>query len=302
MNVALDTLSFAARSHGRAGGSSRATPSDTLPEADAESKKPYRQILIEEISEGQHELERPPLGLFLSAVSAGLDIGFSLLLMAVVQTAATGYFSPPVVQLLSANMYAVGFLFVVLGRSELFTEHTTLAVLPLLGGKATVGSVGRLWGVVYAGNMLGAAAFAGLAVIIGPAIHVVEPKVLGDIARAVAGHAALPMFLSAVLAGWLMGIMSWLVTASRDTIGQIFFVWIIAAGIGLAQLHHSIVGSVEVLAGVFAGQGVTWGDFGHFLLFTTLGNAVGGTVFVALLKYSHATRGESDNPKAGAHA
>jgi formate/nitrite transporter FocA (FNT family) len=47
------------------------------------------------------------------------------------------------------------------------------------------------------------------------------------------------------------------------------------------------------LAALFAGQGAGWGSFGHFLLYTTLGNALGGTVFVALLKYSHAIRGES---------
>ena len=70
----------------------------------------------------------------------------------------------PVVRLLVANMYAVGFIFVVLGRSELFTEQTTLAVLPVLGGRATVRELLRLWGVVYVANLIGAAAFAGLAV------------------------------------------------------------------------------------------------------------------------------------------
>jgi formate/nitrite transporter FocA (FNT family) len=92
------------------------------------------------------------------ALSAGLDIGFSLFLMAVMATLIAGTLPRPVTELLVANLDAVGFLFVVLGRSELFTEQTTL---PVLDGKASVGALARTWGVVYAGNLLGAA-FAGL--------------------------------------------------------------------------------------------------------------------------------------------
>jgi formate-nitrite transporter family protein len=94
--------------------------------------------------------------------------------------------------------------------------------------------------------------------------------------------------LSAILAGWLMGLLSWLVAAGRDTISQIVLVWLITTAIGFARLHHAIVGTVEVLAGAFAGQGITAGDFGHFLLFATLGNIAGGVVFVAFLKYGQA--------------
>jgi formate/nitrite transporter FocA (FNT family) len=67
---------------------------------------------------------------------------------------------------------------------------------------------------------------------------------------------------------------------------------LIASVIGLARLHHVVVGSVEVLAGLFTGQGVTAEDYGRFLLWTTLGNALGGSFFVALIKYSYAIRGK----------
>ena len=125
-----------------------------------EAKKPYRQILAEEISEGKHEMERPTLGLLLSAFSAGLDIGFSLLLMGVVQTMLAGANRPFLTTILLANLYSVGFLFVVLGRSELFTEHTTLAVLPVLNRQSSLADLMRLWSVVYVGNLAGAAVFA----------------------------------------------------------------------------------------------------------------------------------------------
>jgi formate/nitrite transporter FocA (FNT family) len=93
------------------------------------------------------------------------------------------------------------------------------------------------------------------------------------------------IFVSAVLAGWMMGLLSWLVAAGRETISQIAIVWLVASGIGFAHFHHVIVGSVQLMMAAFAGQGVTAADFGRFLLFATLGNIIGGTVFVALLKY-----------------
>ncbi len=85
-----------------------------------------------------------------------------------------------------------------------------------------------------------------------------------------------------------MGLLSWLVAAGRDTISQIVVVWLITTAIGFAKLHHVILGTVEVMAGYFAGQGITRFDIGHFLLWATLGNALGGTVFVAFVKYGHA--------------
>ena len=74
----------------------------------------------------------------------------------------------------------------------------------------------------------------------------------------------------------------------RDTTSQIVVIWLIATVIGLCGLNHVVVGSIEVLAGLFAGQGVTVADYGRFLLWTTLGNALGGSFFVALIKFSHA--------------
>jgi formate/nitrite transporter FocA (FNT family) len=104
-------------------------------------------------------------------------------------------------------------------------------------------------------------------------------------------HAAMPIFLGGLLAGWLMGLLSWLVTAARDTISQIVIVWVIASVIGFAHLQHPIVGSVEVLAAVFSKQGVTMDDYGRFLLWSTIGSALGGVVFVALVKFSHVSLG-----------
>jgi formate/nitrite transporter FocA (FNT family) len=132
-----------------------------------EPKKSYSEILEQEIEEGLRQLERRADGLFLSSLSGGLDLGFSALLMGVVLTLGRGQLPDLVVDILVANAYTIGFVFVVVGRSELFTEHTTLAVLPVLDRQATIRELGRLWVLVYLGNVLGGAIFAVLAALVG---------------------------------------------------------------------------------------------------------------------------------------
>ncbi len=101
-------------------------------------------------------------------------------------------------------------------------------------------------------------------------------------------HSGLVILMSAILAGWLMGLLSWLVTAGRDTISQIMLVWLITTAIGFCGLHHVVLGTVEIFSGLFARQGVSALEIGRFLLFATLGNAFGGAFFVGVIKYGHA--------------
>lgn len=260
------------------------------PNADGQTQ--YSTILARQIEEGVSELRRPADGLFLSALSAGLDIGFGPLLMAVLFTlAANSGLGEPATTLLVANAYAVGFIFVVLGRSELFTEHTTLAVLPVLAGRSSLGRLGRLWGMVYAGNVFGGIAFAALAVVVAPAVDAVTKPAFVKLAASLVEYDPWALFASALFAGWLMGLLSWLVAAAQETLSRVFFVWLITTVIGLAHLPHSIAGNVELLLGLFAGGDISVAAYLRFMVFVSLGNAVGGVFFVGFLKYGHVVRG-----------
>lgn len=269
-------------------------PDPAEDEPDEEALKSYGTIQAQQVEQASTELERPAAKLLLSAFSAGIEIGFGPFLMALLLTSTEGVYSEPTQELLLATAYAVGFIIVVLGRSELFTEHTALAVQPVLAGEASLLQMLRLWGLVYVGNIAGAMLFAAFAAWIGPALGEAESWAFVEIAGKYVGQPWWLLLTGGILAGWLMGLLAWLVTAARDTIGQIVIIWIITAGISLAHLQHSIAGTVEVLAGVLSGSEVTWREFGRFLLFATVGNAVGGVVFVALLKYGHAGTGEGE--------
>lgn len=254
-------------------------------------RKSTKEILAEQIEEGLNELNRETNGLFLSSLSAGLDIGFGPLMMAVVYTASAGYFATPVEEILLANMYAVGFIFVILGRSELFTEHTTRAVLPVLDNRASLRELGRLWGIVYVGNIVGGLVFSGAAVTFAPDLGMVDTEAFVSIAENITEYEPFMMLMAAILAGWLMGLLSWLYTAGQGTGSRIFFVWLVAFVIGLAHLPHAIAGNIEVVLGLLVSSAVTWADYGWFLVTSTVGNIIGGSVFVSVLKYGHVIRG-----------
>ncbi len=265
-----------------------------------EMQKSPQTILAQEIEEGLVELHRPISGLFLSGLAAGLDIGFGPFLMAVVLAHPRGGLAPALLELLVAGAYSVGFLFVVLGQSDLFTEQTTLATLPVLHGRATYRQLGKVWAVVYTANLLGVTLFAALAVVLGTQTEIVSSAVLGEIAHGLTKYRWWVTLLGGVLAGWLMGLLSWLVSATRDTVSLILVVIIVTGAIAYAHLPHSIAGTMEVLLGVFGGH-VSLDSFATFLLWSTLGNIIGGTVFVTLLRHSHAKRGgyEPDDVTVG---
>ena len=254
-------------------------------EPHVDAQKPRDVVLEQQASQATEELERPTIPLLLSGLAAGIDLGFGPFAMAVGGTLMRDVLSPPALTLLQANLYTIGFLFVVVGRSALFTEQTASAVQPVLARRATVARLLRLWGLVLVSNLVGGVLFAALAVPLGRGLAIVEPSVLAEMAHRVTSKPTDVMLLSAVAAGWIMGLLSWLVVAARDTTAQILAIWAATMLIGLAGLHHSIAGASEILLAVFAGAGATWADLWRFLAISIPGNAVGGVVFVALLKF-----------------
>lgn len=233
--------------------------------------------------DGRANLSRASLGLAFSGLGAGLNISFGALAMFSVASITDG------VGLAAIAIYPLGFLMVVLGRSQLFTETTVTPVAVVLtdwrrSPRCLVNML-RLWAVVLASNLLGA-------LISAAAIsytRVLDERAFGFLLEEVAQKME-PNFvgttLYAVYGGWVVALMAWLVAASRDTIGKAFVIWATAIVIPAGSLPHSIAGSAEVLIGVMADK-VLWTDYvTGFLIPAVLGNVIGGVFFVSLLNYA----------------
>ena len=117
-------------------------------------KEPY-EIMVEQIDAGLKEYRRSNIGLFISSLSAGLEVGFSILVIGIIYTLFKTEISPGKLYLMMALVYPIGYIFVIIGRSELFTEHTVLATIPVFNGKASLKSLVNLWIIIYAGNLFG---------------------------------------------------------------------------------------------------------------------------------------------------
>ncbi|MCV9385441.1 formate/nitrite transporter family protein [Reichenbachiella ulvae] len=257
------------------------------PKSDSSKPKEGKEILEEQIDMSMKEFNRSNLGLFMSAFTAGLEIGFSVLFMGTIFTMFGEQLSPEVMKLLMALCYPIGFIFVIIGRSELFTEHTSLAILPALNGSVRFRNILVLWALVYSGNLIGGYIFSLLISKIGPVVGFIKPSTFHHLAEELVDYNWDTILLSALLAGWMMGLLGWLVTSSQDTISRILVISLVTFIIGVAGLHHCIVGSIEVFTGVLSSSEITFDDYLKFQFWATVGNAVGGSVFVAILKFSH---------------
>ncbi|HET6765279.1 MAG TPA: formate/nitrite transporter family protein [Longimicrobiaceae bacterium] len=231
----------------------------------------------------EEELERPFSALLFSALAAGMLIGFSFLAGAY---AASLTDDPVLKKAAEAAAYPLGFIFVVIGRSELFTENTLEPVIPLLHRRDLKTLLGmlRLWGVLLLGNLVGALVMA----LVLSRTQIVDGSLrepLAHLARAATSDGFALTLYRAVFAGWLIALLAWLLASTRETIAHVALIWLCTAPISAFHFRHSIAGAVEAFYRADTG-GAAWGDMvGSFVLPSILGNVIGGVVLVALMNY-----------------
>lgn len=255
-----------------------------LEKRDVERRAPPRAAVVFETirREGLNELERPAISLLASGLAAGLAMGFSLLIPAVLSAHIPEAPWKPLI----VNMgYPIGFLIVVLGRQQLFTENTLTVILPLLDGKdklKILGQVARLWSLVLFANILG----AGLIALALAHSGTFEPGIK-DAMASLGRDAAKPefgiLFTRGIFAGWLIALMVWLLPGAENS--RVAVILIMTYLVAMAGLSHIIAGSVEVLYLVASGSLSFFAYLGGFALPVFLGNVLGGVALVALINY-----------------
>lgn len=236
--------------------------------------------------EGEAEMDRPLVSLWWSGMAAGMSIGFSLITEGVLRAYLPDQAWTPLVVRLG---YAVGFLIVVLGRQQLFTENTITAVLPVTKefNLRNLARMGRLWSVVLVANLAGClvgAAFSGLP----PTLPAAIQNAMLEVARE--GLLADPwlMLLRAIPAGFLIAAMVWLLPTASATQFHVITLatWLIAAG----GFKHVVAGSFETFYLVVHGQLGLGAMITGFLLPVLAGNIIGGTGLFALISYGQVAK------------
>jgi formate-nitrite transporter family protein len=253
-------------------------------------KEPY-EIMVEQVEAGLKEHHRSNIGLLLSSVSAGLEVGFSILTIGIIYTLFKTEVSHGKLYLMMAMVYPIGYIFVIIGRSELFTEHTVLATIPVLNGRASFKSLFHLWAIIYSGNLIGGYLFGTIVLQFNAGTHLISLDFFHFVSQKMIGYSSSNILVSGIMAGWLMGTLSWLLSSAQDTLSRVAMIFFITFIISIAGLHHCIVGSIEIFMAYFgSAKNVSGLEFIRFQSLATLGNIIGGVVLVALIKYGHSRR------------
>jgi formate-nitrite transporter family protein len=239
-----------------------------------------REILEAATDNARLELKRSWRSLAISGFAGGTTLGLTGIgVAAVLALLGEGGWQ----ELLAYCIYPVGFIAVIIGRQQLFTENKLYPVVLVLDEHKYFFSTLRLWAVVFLSNIAGALAFAVLVIHTLALKQEVSARLVGLGFSAAQGNFS-HFFWSGVIGGWLIALVAWMVTASHWTIGQVVMIWLLTFVVGIGHFSHCIVTSCEILSAVMAGA-VSAGQYLHWLLPAALGNIVGGVMIVSLLNY-----------------
>ncbi len=249
----------------------------------AQERVRLRPTVVYEIvrREGEEEMERPLASLWWSGIAAGLGITASVLAEGLLH-----HYLPdtPYRPILENFGYCLGFVLVIMGRLQLFTENTITVVLPLLAGFSLerLWTVARLWLVVFLANVVGTLVTAVVTVYAGT-VHPEHMPALLEVSHHFAENSPLEALIYGIPAGFFIASIVWMLPSSE---GSEF--WVIVAFtylIALGDFTHVVAGSAEVFLLQISGElGVVDGVFG-LILPTFVGNIIGGTCLFAVLAY-----------------
>jgi formate/nitrite transporter FocA (FNT family) len=251
----------------------------------AKGSKSYGDILSTILHEGESMFDLQNRTVFLSAVVAGLEIGFSYLLVCSVYYFWEGTLSDTAIFRLFGIVYPVGFIMAIVGKSALFTEQTSILVLPVLNSQRRLWQLLRIWFDVIVGNIIGGIIFVFFISYLAPKLNLFTHATMAHVGEHVLNYSDSILFLSALTAGWLMGLLTWLMNSTINSITRFIIIYMITAIIGFGGFHHSIVGSLEAFGGLLFSDDISFARYIKFLVLALLGNAVGGGIVVALFKY-----------------
>jgi formate/nitrite transporter FocA (FNT family) len=266
-----------------------APPADTVDAAREESQqkdlsRPSAEDIYKQVAKNaQEELKRSSLSLAISGLTGGVFMGLSALGVGVI-LAHLG--NGPGAFVISRMFYPLGFIVVILGRSQLFTENTLYPVALVLTEPRQIWNTLRLWATVLPSNVVGAFLFAMLAGL----THAMPAEVVQAISGlgvAAVHEPVSAIFWSGVVGGWIIATAAWLVSGSHSITGSVMVIWMLTFLVGLGNFAHCIATSGEILTAVLTHQ-LPWGAYPHWFGPAVAGNICGGVVMVTLLEYGQA--------------
>jgi nitrite transporter NirC len=225
-------------------------------------------------------LKRAPGGFFVACMLAGAYVGLGIILIFTL-----GSQVPAEAQkLVMGATFGIALTLVVIAGAELFTGHTMFMALRLFQGKGGMGDVAATWSMTWIGNLVGALVLVWLFAAGGGGGLLASPDTLVmKIAAAKMNAPAVSLVARAILCNWLVCLALWMsARVDSDTAKCIVIFWCLLAFIA-SGFEHSVA-NMTLLGLALAGnhpETVSVAGFARNLGWVTLGNVIGGAVFVA---------------------
>ena len=246
----------------------------------------YNQVA----ANARQELKRTNTALAISGFGGGAFMGLSAMGTAIaVALLGTG----STAMILSRMLYPIGFIVVIIGRSQLFTENTLYPVALVLAEKRYLWQTLRLWSIVLPANVAGALGFSLLAAW-SPALQPIFVQALTRLGLDCLAHPASTVFWSGVFGGWIIAMAAWLVSGSHSITGSVMVIWMLTFIVGAGNFAHCIASSCEIMVAVLTHQ-ATWGAYLRWFIPAVSGNICGGVGLVTILEYGQAMYGKDQS-------
>jgi formate/nitrite transporter len=240
------------------------------------------------VTHGRRVLTQPLASTIVLSLLAGFYIAFGAQLATVVTHDAAAHVGQGIARLLGGSVFSLGLMLVVICGAELFTGNTLLAKAALQR-EISWGKLLENWGVVLLGNFVGSLFFAWLMVkselLSSPGIgeHVIQ------IASAKTALSFDVAFIRGIFCNWLVCLAIFMAVAAQDISGKILACYVPIMAFVASGFEHSVANMYFIPAGLLLSaqrgldiEQLNWSSFFiDNLIPVTLGNIVGGVVFVA---------------------
>ncbi|WP_458115665.1 formate/nitrite transporter family protein [Arthrobacter sp. D2-10] len=234
-------------------------------------------------SEGERRLSMPPLEQISTGFIAGVTIVFGIIALAMAQHLIEPAFGAGPAKLAGALAFGMGLVFLVIGRSELFSENffDPVAVAIDRRQRFTWFRLVRLWAIILALNLLGGAVMSAVFIVEG-ALPSAAHQVLVSVAEEITAKSELATFMRAIAAGTLLTLLSYLLHAVGSAGSRIALAYLVGVFLALGPFDHVVVSALHLLSGLWLGADITYADVAMNVLLATSGNLLGGLLLMTL--------------------
>ncbi len=249
--------------------------------------RPSAQDIFEQVAtNAKQELKRSNKSVGISGFGGGAFMGLSAMGTAIAVSLLGDSHGA---QLITRMFYTIGFIVVIIGRSQLFTENTLYPVALVLAERREFWNTLRLWSVVLPSNVAGAFAFSLLASRT-TALHPEYVDALSQLGLSAIAHPATTVFWSGVIGGWIIALAAWLVSGSHSITGSVMVIFLLTYIVGLGNFAHCIATSCEVFVAILTHH-APWVAYPRWFIPAVLGNICGGVGLVTIIEYGQVIYG-----------